>query len=236
MHAVVLQSTAAPPQSTQAAVVCVVSLFHAGVAFIPVLVLPDRTTVLQDTHATISHLEKRSLSSSSSSSSSRSQQTYPMLGPLLPSCPKAAAASQLLELYGDEWLVLPAMHYRWSFPQQRQRLLYQFGRFVGRVSVCLLCFEGFRLHSLSCAQHAMRVMCTWRRTPADCAACFPALLTLHSTNTPTGSYEQQMAAGAKVAARFAGMLPGLGITADSIPVIEARFHWQLAVLQVGRVH
>ena len=62
----------------------------------------------------------------------------------------------------------------------------------------------------------------------------PCLLpALHcSTNLPTGSYQQQMAAGAKVAARFAGMLPGLGITPDSIPVIEARFNWQLDVLQV----
>lgn len=95
--------------------------------------MPDRTTVLQDTHAIISHLEL-SLSSSSiaavrpATSCSSTQQAYPMPRPLLPSCPKAAAASQLLELYGDEWLVLPAMHFRWSFPQQRQRLLYQFGR------------------------------------------------------------------------------------------------------------
>lgn len=96
--------------------------------------MPDRTTVLQDTHAIISHLEL-SLSSSIAAaspatpcSSSSTQQAYPMPGPLLPSCPKAAAASQLLELYGDEWLVLPAMHFRWSFPQQRQRLIYQFGR------------------------------------------------------------------------------------------------------------
>jgi hypothetical protein len=49
--------------------------------------------------------------------------------PLLPSSTAAAAAAaMLLELYGDEWLVLPAMHYRWSFPEQRERLLYQFGR------------------------------------------------------------------------------------------------------------
>lgn len=53
-----------------------------------------------------------------------------------------------------------------------------------------------------------------------------------STNAPTASYEQQMAAGAKVAARFAGMLPDLGITSASIPTIEARFTWQLAVMQV----
>jgi hypothetical protein len=53
-----------------------------------------------------------------------------------------------------------------------------------------------------------------------------------STNVPTAPYDVQMAAGAKVASRFAAMLPGLGITPDSIPVIERRFRWQLAVLEV----
>ena len=35
----------------------------------------------------------------------------------------------LLELYGDEWLVIPAMHYRWSvLAQQREFVLSEFGR------------------------------------------------------------------------------------------------------------
>jgi glutathione S-transferase len=84
----------------------------SGVAFIPVLVLPDQTTVLQDSHAIIRHLE--------------AQLQAPQ--PLLPATPRRALAAQLLELYADEWLLLPAMHYRWSFPEQRERLLYQFGR------------------------------------------------------------------------------------------------------------
>jgi hypothetical protein len=113
-----------------------------------VLVLPDHTTVLQDTHAIITHLEQ-TLSQQQQQQQQQQQvsyqdshhhhhhhhqqqqqQPFPMLmpRPLLPSTPKAAAASQLLELYGDEWLLLPAMHFRWSFPQQQQRLLYQFGR------------------------------------------------------------------------------------------------------------
>lgn len=102
-------------------------------AFIPVLVLPDRTTVLQDTHAIIQHLEhqltQQQQGQAAASMRQQQLQPYPMAAaPLQPRSPKLAAASQLLQLYGDEWLVLPAMHYRWSFPQQRQRLLYQFGR------------------------------------------------------------------------------------------------------------
>ena len=150
-------------------------LLLSGVAFIPVLVLPDHSTVLQDTHAIIQHLEQEytqqqikqhhhnrhpqqhlthNTSSTSTPSSSQGPNTtsqctvstttiskavgqavYPMPAPLLPGSVQQAAASQLLELYGDEWLLLPAMHYRWSFPQQRQRLLYQFGRCVFCVSM-----------------------------------------------------------------------------------------------------
>jgi hypothetical protein len=75
-----------------------------------------------------------------------------MPGPLLPSSTAAAAAAMLLELYGDEWLVMPAMHYRWSFPEQRERLLYQFGRCVcvwgggmisGTPSPCCTTCRGF---------------------------------------------------------------------------------------------
>eukprot|EP00775_Hariotina_reticulata_P009460 gene9462-9625_t len=135
---------------------------RTGVTFIPVLVCPDRTSVLQDTHAIIQNLEQR----------------FPQY-PILPSTPCQSLTSQLLELYGDEWLLLPAMHYRWSFPEQLQLLLYQFG----------------------------------------------------ATNSPTAPYKQQLAIGRKVSARFSSMLPALGITEASIPAIQNRFHWQLAVLQ-----
>jgi hypothetical protein len=68
--------------------------------------------------------------------------------------------------------------------------------------------------------------------PCCCCCCCCCWVSACSTNTPAGTYQQQMAAGAKVAARFAGMLPGLGITPDSSPTIEARLRWQLDVLQV----
>lgn len=88
-----------------------VILPRTGVAFIPVLVCPDSTTVLQDSHSIMWHLE----------------QHHPQ-HPVLPRTPKHRAAAMLLELYGDEWLLLPAMHYRWSFPQQHTTYMhYQFG-------------------------------------------------------------------------------------------------------------
>lgn len=109
-------------------------MLPTGVAFIPVLVLPDHTTVLQDTHAIMTHLEQtlhcQQQHQEVSYQPSQQQQQWPMLMPyhLLPTTPKTAAASQLLELYGDEWLLLPAMHFRWSYDQQQHRLIYQFGR------------------------------------------------------------------------------------------------------------
>ena len=33
----------------------------------------------------------------------------------MPDAPSQRLASLLLELYGDEWLLMPAMHYRWNF-------------------------------------------------------------------------------------------------------------------------
>jgi hypothetical protein len=51
------------------------------------------------------------------------------------------------------------------------------------------------------------------------------------TSQPDLPYQQQLAVGRKVASHFSGMLPALGICEASQAVIEARFAWQLAVLQ-----
>ncbi|WP_136661102.1 glutathione S-transferase family protein [Nitratireductor sp. XY-223] len=45
--------------------------------------------------------------------------------PVLPAGPIQALASMILELYGDEWLVLPAMHYRWN--HNRDFAIAEFG-------------------------------------------------------------------------------------------------------------
>jgi glutathione S-transferase len=46
-----------------------------------------------------------------------------------PPTPRQHLAALLLELYGDEWLLIPAMHYRWNFPADNQPFIHeQFGR------------------------------------------------------------------------------------------------------------
>ncbi len=46
-----------------------------------------------------------------------------------PSTPVQKLVALLLELYGDEWLVIPAMHYRWSvLDQQYDFIMSEFGR------------------------------------------------------------------------------------------------------------
>lgn len=46
--------------------------------------------------------------------------------PIHPSTPLQELVSLLLELYADEWLVIPAMHYRWSFDDAW--IVEEFGR------------------------------------------------------------------------------------------------------------
>jgi glutathione S-transferase len=69
---------------------------HTGVRFIPVVKTPDGE-YLQDTSHIIDTLEP----------------AFPERS-VMPDSPCQHLASLLLELYGDEWLLLPAMHYRWN--------------------------------------------------------------------------------------------------------------------------
>jgi glutathione S-transferase len=76
-----------------------VILPRTGLAFIPVVVTPDGDT-WQDTSEILDALERR--------------HPEPALYP--PTAVQRVVA-HLVELYADEFLVLPAMHYRWSFPE-----------------------------------------------------------------------------------------------------------------------
>ena len=68
-----------------------------GRSVIPVVRLGDGT-ILQDTTVIIDHFEA----------------TEP--GPsIYPQTPRQRLAALLLECFGDEWLVIPAMHYRWNY-------------------------------------------------------------------------------------------------------------------------
>ncbi len=86
---------------------------RTGVAFIPVVQTPD-DQVIQDTSDIIDTLEVK----------------FPELS-VYPSCPLQKLVALMLEVYGDEWLVIPAMHYRWNFPDSNQPFVYQeFGKMM----------------------------------------------------------------------------------------------------------
>lgn len=83
---------------------------RVGKRIIPVLITPDDQCI-QDTTCIIDHLE----------------QHYPTHS-VYPDTPKQRLVSLLLECYGDEWLVMPAMHYRWQFKRYNLRfILKEFG-------------------------------------------------------------------------------------------------------------
>src|SRR3990167_2193373 len=83
---------------------------RTGVQYIPVLISDDDIAV-QDTTEIIDFLEAR----------------YPT-APIYPATPKQKLMALLLEIYGDEWLVLPAMHYRWNVPKNPEFARQEFGR------------------------------------------------------------------------------------------------------------
>ncbi len=86
---------------------------NTGVQFIPVVKTPAGE-YLQDTSIIIENLE-----------SANPQH------PVVPQTPKQRFVAELLELYADEWLLVPAMHYRWNFPGHNQPFIFQeFGRFL----------------------------------------------------------------------------------------------------------
>ncbi|MCA9692800.1 MAG: glutathione S-transferase [Myxococcales bacterium] len=86
---------------------------RTGKAMIPVLLTPEGEA-LQDTTVIIDALERR----------------FPERG-VYPPGPRQRLAALLLELYGDEWLLLPAMHYRWGYLREHGDFIREeFGRVV----------------------------------------------------------------------------------------------------------
>lgn len=81
-----------------------------GRMIIPVMQLADGT-ILQDTSLIIDHYEAA------------------LGGPsVYPDSPRQHFAARLLECFGDEWLVIPAMHYRWNYNEDW--IYGEFGRSV----------------------------------------------------------------------------------------------------------
>jgi glutathione S-transferase len=86
---------------------------RTGVRYVPVIQTED-DVVIQDTTVIIDALEK----------------VYPDRS-VYPGTPKQKLVSLLMEVYGDEWLVIPAMHYRWNFPEKNEKFIYTaFGSMV----------------------------------------------------------------------------------------------------------
>ena len=84
-----------------------------GVRFIPVVKTTD-DQYLQDTTVIIDHLEAISEAPS-----------------VYPSSSKQKLIALMLEVFGDEWLLIPAMHYRWNFPEQNSKFIYaEFGSVI----------------------------------------------------------------------------------------------------------
>jgi len=86
---------------------------RTGLAFIPVVVTPDDVT-LQDTSAILDELERR----------------FPD-PPVYPPTAVQRVVAYLLEVYADEFCVLPAMHYRWSFPESEAQARGDFAQSSG---------------------------------------------------------------------------------------------------------
>lgn len=84
-----------------------VILPRVGWPVIPVLITPE-DECLQDSSDIIDELERR----------------FPT-APITPAAPRQRLAALLLEVYGDEWLKLPAMHYRWT--KNRDWAIGEFG-------------------------------------------------------------------------------------------------------------
>ena len=85
-----------------------VILPRVGWGVIPVIITPDGET-LQDTSDIIDTLELKFPSPS-----------------VYPDGPRQRVVALLLEVYGDEWLKLPAMHYRWN--HNEDWIIREFGR------------------------------------------------------------------------------------------------------------
>ena len=90
---------------------------RTGLAFIPIVVT-DRDETWQDTSEILDALEHR----------------FPD-PPLYPADPVLRVLAYLFELYADEFLILPALHYRWSFPRSAAKARGDFAATSGDVEM-----------------------------------------------------------------------------------------------------
>src|SRR5579862_7675866 len=89
---------------------------RTGLSYIPVVVTPEDQT-WQDTSDILDTLEAR----------------YPQPR-LYPRTPVQHVLSLLIELYADEFLIIPALHYRWSFAESTTKARADFAATTGGVA------------------------------------------------------------------------------------------------------
>ncbi|WOI35825.1 glutathione S-transferase [Alteromonas sp. CI.11.F.A3] len=77
-----------------------------GVAFIPVVKTPSGE-YLQDTARIIDYFEAQAQANTQADTNTNNLS-------VVPNTPAQHLVSELFALWGDEWLVIPAMHYRWN--------------------------------------------------------------------------------------------------------------------------
>jgi len=90
---------------------------RTGLGFIPILITPEDET-WQDTSEILDRLEAR----------------HPE-PPLQPTTPVQRVATRLVELYTDEFALLPAMHYRWASPLGAATTRARFAAMIGDAAV-----------------------------------------------------------------------------------------------------
>lgn len=138
-----------------------------GLFVVPVLETPDGR-IIQDSADIIDHLEGRF--------SER---------PMLPPTPVQRAVALLIDGFGTEGMLAPAMHYRWSYRSEQENFLRaEFGRAV------------------------------------------------HSGP----NRQERLAAGTQLMDYFSGTLPFLGVSAATIPAVEAAYEELLDALDIHFQH
>ncbi|MGH9409764.1 MAG: glutathione S-transferase N-terminal domain-containing protein, partial [Vicinamibacterales bacterium] len=90
---------------------------RTGLGFIPVVVTPGDET-WQDTSEILDAIEER----------------FPA-PPLYPDDVVLRLVAYLFELYADEFLILPALHYRWSFPESTAKARADFAATTGHAEM-----------------------------------------------------------------------------------------------------
>ena len=86
---------------------------RTGLAFIPVVITPE-DEALQDSSFILDELERRIPAPA-----------------LYPATPVQRVVAYLIEVYADEFGLLPAMHYRWSFPESEAKAREDFAAASG---------------------------------------------------------------------------------------------------------